>query len=318
VSTTDPQHWSYRVRLLICFLLLGFFAGSTVRATTIVIVSSERNAAYLEAEQALLGELESGGLSRQEVLQVSSRELLAAGPLSPKLFITLGAQAADALIKVESRVPVLCTLLPRSSFERALQHNARKSSARLSALYLDQPLSRQLELIRIALPAARRIGVLWGVESQAGAPELRALATSRGLDLLEAVVDREELLFPRLRRVLDGADLLLAVPDAQLFNSGSIQNILLTSFRTKVPLVAFSAAYVRAGALMALYVTPAQLGLQAATMARAVLQGKALPTAPVYSQDFEVAVNPHVAGSLGWTLDAQLLREQLRRSEAAP
>ncbi len=82
--------------------------------------------------------------------------------------------------------------------------------------------------------------------------------------------------------------------------------------------MAFSPAYVRAGALLALHVTPTQIGLQAATMTRSVLQGKALSATPVYSQDFSVAVNEHVARSLGLTLDAVALRERLRSREAAP
>jgi ABC-type uncharacterized transport system substrate-binding protein len=93
---------------------------------------------------------------------------------------------------------------------------------------------------------------------------------------------------------------------------------LLTSFRAKVPLVAFSPAYVKAGALMALHVTPTQVGRQAASLFRGVVQGKGLPAQPVYSSEFSVAVNEHVARSLELTLDAQALGERLRLREAAP
>ena len=83
-------------------------------------------------------------------------------------------------------------------------------------------------------------------------------------------------IFPALKQVLEDAEVLLALADAQIYNSNSLQNILLTSFRARVPLVAFSPAYVRAGALMAVHVTPTQLGAQAGVIARGVLlQGKA-------------------------------------------
>lgn len=308
-----------RLRTLVLSLWLGWCACAWAGApVAVVIVSSERTGAYLETTQALLGELERGGLAHQQVQQLTLAQWAAAGPLTPKLFVTLGAEAAQVLAKAELRSPVLCVLLPRSSFERALQDSGRKASAQFSALYLDQPLSRQLELIRLALPDARRLGVLWGPESQAQAGALKALALARGLELVEATVGREELLFLGLKRVLEDADLLLALPEPQLYNSASIQNILLSSFRARVPLVAFSSAYVRAGALLALHVTPTQTGLQAAALARAVLQGKALPATPVYSQDFSVAVNEHVARLLGLSLDGEALRGQLRRSEGAP
>lgn len=308
-----------RWRSLILSLWLCLSAVTGVHAAvTVVIVSSERSPAYVETAEALVGELERSGLSRAEVLQFSAQEWSAAGPLSPKLFVALGTEAANVLARVAPGAPVLCTLLPRNSFERALQLSGRKSSSQFSALYLDQPLSRQLELIRLALPAARRIGVLWGPESQMHASALKDLAQASGLELEEATVGRDELIFSSLKRVLERADLLLALADPQVYNSGSIQNILLASFRAKVPLVAFSPAYVRAGALFALHVTPSQIGRQAATMARGVLQGKALPASPVYSQDFSITVNEHVARSLGLTLDADALRTRLRSREGPP
>jgi ABC-type uncharacterized transport system substrate-binding protein len=306
------------LRSLICGVLLGVFGAAAVQAMTVVIVSSERSTAYSEAAQALVGELERGGLSRLEILQVTVVEFSAAGPLAPRLFVGLGTEAANVLATAAPTAPILCALLPRHSFEQLLLNSGRKSSSQLSALYLDQPLSRQLELVHLALPKARHIGVLWGPDSQLQASALKAQLQVRGLDLIEANVERNELFFPGLRRVLEDADLLLALADPLVYNSHSIQNILLTSFRAKVPMVAFSPAYVRAGALLALYVTPTQVGLQAASIARGVLQGKTLSAMPLYSQDFSVSVNEHVARSLGLSLDADILREQLRRREGAP
>jgi ABC-type uncharacterized transport system substrate-binding protein len=147
---------------------------------------------------------------------------------------------------------------------------------------------------------------------------LNALVRAKGMQLVESEVGPQEPLFPGLKRVLEQADLLLALPDAQVYSSGSIQNILLASFRARVPMLAYSPAYVRAGALLALYVTPAQIGVQAASLALAVLQGKTLPERAVYSNDFQVSVNEHVARSLGLALDAEALQQSLLRSEGAP
>ena len=307
------------LRYLLFGLWLGLLTGPLAQAAvTVVIVSSERSAAYQEAAEALVGELERGGLSRQGVVQLTPAELAASGPLAPRLYVALGTQAATLLAQTELQAPVLSALLPRQSFERIMLAGARKPSSQFSALYLDQPLSRQLELIRLAFPDARRLGVLWGPESQAQAEDLKALARARGLELVEATIGPGEPVFPALKSILQSADLLLAVADPQVFNSGSIQNILLSSFRAQVPLVAFSPAYVRAGALLALHVTPAQMGRQAGTLARSVLQGRALPAVPVHSLEFSVAVNEHVARSLGLTLNSDALAERLRRRESTP
>jgi ABC-type uncharacterized transport system substrate-binding protein len=83
-------------------------------------------------------------------------------------------------------------------------------------------------------------------------------------------------------------------------------------------MVAFSPAYVRAGALLAVHVTPFQIGIQAAQMTRNLLDGKALPASGVYSSDFQISVNEHVARSLGLSLDGQDLRQRLLQREGSP
>lgn len=306
-----------RLRLLLLTLWLVLLGAGSVQAAEalVVIVSSERSASYAEAAEALVGELERSGLAHRDVLQITAAELPAAGNLTPKLFVALGVEAAGLLAKGEGRVPILCTLLPRVSFDRIMRESGRRPSAQFSALYLNQPHTRQLDLIRLALPQVRRIGVLWGPESQAQTTSLQAALHGRGLELVSARVGPSEPVFPGLKSVLEDADVLLAVADPQLYNASSLQNILLASFRARVPMVAFSPAYVRAGALLAVYSTPAQMGRQAAGLVRQVLQGKALPATPQYPQDFSISVNEHVARSLGLVLDANSLNERLRELE---
>lgn len=283
-----------------------------------VIVSSERSEAYSETAQALLRELERQGVAPGEVLQIDSADWPFRAPPKARLYISLGAQAGAVLARSALSAPVLCTLLPRSSYEAVLHASGRKTSVQFSALLLDQPVERQLELVRLALPAVRRVGVLRSQQATTEIQKLRVALQARDLQINELVVDSADALFPALRNVLGSADVLLAVPDSAIYNRNTLQNILLASFRAQVPLVAISPAYVRAGALLAVYVTPSQIGHQAAALAKAVLQGKNLPPVPVYSTEFEVAVNEHVARSFGLRLEPKGLRQGLRRRESSP
>lgn len=309
-------------RLVCLFLLLlcqTLFAAGTARATewAVVIVSSERSTAYQETADAIVSELTRGGVAAREVQQTTAAEWQTAAPSVGRLYITLGVEAAAALARSEVKAPVLCTLLPRAAFERVLRDSGRRASSQFTALYLNQPVSRQLDLARLALPQARRIGVLLGAESRAQQSQLEEATATRSLRLVSAQVQPQEPVFADLKRILEGADVLLALADPQIYNSGSIQNILLTSFRARVPMLAFSPAYVRAGALLAVYSTPAQIGQQAGALARNFLQGRALGE-PQFPQEFSVSVNEHVARSLGLQLEASVLIERLRRLEKGP
>ena len=307
-----------RLRILIpTGWLLCLVGAAAHAATAIVIVSSERSPAFSEAAESLISALERNGVSRYDMLQQTLPEFQSAARAIPKLFVALGTEASLVLAKTELQTPVLSALLPRSSFERVLLESKRRPSGQFSAIFLDQPLSRQLDLIRLTLPAAKHLGVLWGPDSRHQASALKAMAKTRGLEVVEDSVTGSEWLFPSLKRVLEDSDVLLGLPDPMVLNSNSIQNILLASFRAKVPMVGFSPAYVRAGALFALFASPLQIGHQAATLANAVLQGKGLPPEPVYPHDFTVSVNEHVARSFGLSLDAAGLTTRLRNLEAA-
>lgn len=299
-------------------LLLTLLAGGVhANESAVIVVSSERSAAYQEAAEAVTVELLRSTETRRDILQLTAADLPAYRGAAPRLYIALGTEACAQLMRAAAAAPVLCTLLPRSSFERVLRDAGRRTGATLSALYLNQPLGRQLDLMRLALPQARRVGVLWGADSQSQEAMLESAAQARGLKVVGVQIKPEEPVFNGLKKILDESDLLLALADPQIYNSSSIQNILLASFRAQVPMLAFSPAYVRAGALMAVYSTPAQIGQQAGLLARGVLQGQPLGV-PQYPLQFEVSVNEHVARSLGLTLDAGMLAERLRRQERGP
>lgn len=305
---------------LLLGLALGLLGSLAQADTRVVIVSSDSTAAYMEAVQELSAELGRGGVSPYDIrrLSVSEWSVQSMPAPSPRVYVALGTQATAALAASKMQVPVLAALIPRSSFERVMRGSARKASHDFTAIYLDQPLQRQLSTIRLALPQAKHLGVLWGPDSWPNAPTLRAQAAVNGLSLTEAGQGGNVNVFSDLQQVLDGSDVLLALADPLVFNSGSIQNILLTTFRAQVPVVAFSPAYVRAGALLALYATPVQVGKQAGALAQAVLRGQPLPEQPVESNDFEVSVNEHVARALGLSLDGKALRLALRRLEHLP
>lgn len=307
----------WRSSLVLLWLCTATVAWAIAPAK-VVVVSSEASAAYTEAADALERELVRQRLTEVQVQRMTLDEFSAARPSAPQLYVALGAQAALALARIQPAAPVLCTLLPRRAFERALEHGRLKASAQFSALVLDQPLSRQLALVRLALPDAKRLGVLWGPESKALAPALGAAAAAQGLNLVQADWVVGEPVLYGLRRVLESAEVLLAMPDPEVFNANTVQHLLLASFRARVPMVAFSPAYVRAGALMAVYVTPAQLGEQAASLAQGVLQGKDLPPQPIHSRKFSIQVNDHVGRSLGLTLNAGELSTRLKRLEGTP
>jgi ABC-type uncharacterized transport system substrate-binding protein len=305
------------LRLFVFAGLIGLLGPA--HAVQVCVVSGDRNPTFQEAADSLIQDLVRGGVARQDITLLSTTELAELGQAGhdTRLIVTLGT---DALRHVASRNPkaaVIAGLIPRIAFERVLQESTRKNPPPLAALYLDQPLGRQIDLLRLALPAARRIGVLWGPESILQQSQLNAALSARGMELSEGLVSDSTSLITALRSALNAADALLAVADGIAFNPSTASNILLTSYRAKIPVMAFSPAYVKAGALLSVHSAATQAGTQLAAMATQFLQTSTLP-ASQYPQEFSITVNDYVAHSLGLTLDAKVLTERLRRLEKKP
>lgn len=303
-------------RLLFC-LLLALAGGLPVDALAaqVLLLLSEESSAFSEAAEAIVSELRSAG-HRTQSLSLPLRTDESAALTGNALIITLGTRAAQTVSSLAPRSLVLHTLLPRSAFEKLTTRG--DDLRRVSAVFIDQPASRQIELLRIALPDWTRAAFVTSRESSELGQRLVASARDKRLrPVLEQLNDENEL-YPTLQRVLADPAVLVAVPDATLFNNRTISNILLTAYHQRSPVVGFSPAYVKAGALIALYSTPAQIGQQAGEAARAGLASGSLPP-PAAPRHFRVGTNRYVARSLGINLDdAAVLQERLERSEGLP
>ena len=241
----------------------------------------------------------------------------------PKLVIAVGARAWTGVATrfvskdadrnpIETPPALLATLLPRSAYEQALsQVQAEPRRSNLSAVFLDQSFDRQARLLRLAFPAARKVGLILGPESRLALADIRnALAQEQFSTEVEDCSDCS--IAAQLQPVLERSELLLATPDQQVFNSQTIGGILSAGYRRRIPLVGFSPAYVKAGAAIALYSTPEQQGISTADAVLRYLQSNALPP-PQSSSLFSVGVNSDVARAFGLILDEKSLEAQMRR-----
>lgn len=309
----------------ICILVLASlsFHCRAWAEEPVTVVLSEEGGAYAEFASQLGAALGQAGGAKAPPVRVITLNALKDEPPARStpgtLLVAVGTPAMTALARKPPNVPVLNVLVPRAGFRSLARASARTQDSKLfSAVYFDQPWARQLALIRHAVPG-RRVGILLGKDSaDLNASLLAAAREAQMAATIEMVTDEADLL-PALKRLLPQSDALLAVPDATIFNRSNIATILLTSYRAKVPLFGFSAAYVKAGALAAVYSLPAQIAQQVAEIIQNLPASGSLPP-PQSPRYFSVTVNPQVRLSLELEMDdeAQLLHKLKQLPEGAP
>lgn len=274
---------------------------------------SENAASYADVAEALVSELRRS--SPHDVALLSANESESPALERSALQIAVGAKACKTLLARESRVPVVCTLLPRASYDRllALRGEGRKTSA----LFLDQPPRRQLALIRLAIPGSNKVAVLLPSEAQLPVGFEQA-AQQLGMKLLVRRVETDAAIYPVLQGLLPDSDVLLSLPDVVAGAQVATQNVLLTALRFRVPVAGYSAGYVRAGAMFGVFTTPTQVGLETGEWARHYL-ANGMWQAPRHMRQFSVSVNRSVERYLALSVsDEAVLKDGLMAMEREP
>ena len=286
--------------MVLACLLIGGVPGQAT-AARVAVVLSEDAAPYQEVYQVIRAHLDD---SPHEISRVYAENLTAPSLGEARLAVAVGVRAAESLAALPNRPPVLAVLVPQSWFVKTgrarLSEGGRRS---VSAIYLDQPFDRQVQLIRQAFPEVRRVGVVLSVEQGGMLDELDEVLRAQRLSLVRQTVTADERLIGPLEHVLSEAELLLAVPDPLVFNRNTAQSLFLTSYRYHAPVLGYSRSLTRAGALLSLHSSPAQIGRQTAEWVNSAIQGSAvrLP-APAHPAYFSISINEQVARSLGFVL----------------
>lgn len=290
-------------------LALQLISGLAAAASNSVWIATSGDAAvYVETAQALTGQFPG-----EQIPIAPWRETLSRPESPPAVLVTLGLEALKQAVASASERPgtaIVALLVPRYGLESM----PRSSALRLTGVYLDEPFSRQLQWLRLALPEHRRVGVMLGPNSKRYAGEIRQAAEAAGLDLELRIAEAQADVAPGLQAVLAEADVLLAVPDSVVFSGQMVQYVLLASYRHGLPLIGYSAPMVKAGAAAALVATPEQIGRQGAALVRKVLGGGRLPAIQA-PDDFAIKVNPSVVRALDLALDEAQLKAVERRMQ---
>lgn len=286
-----------RWMLALLFAALGCLPAGA--ALPITLLLSEAGGIYQEAAQALARELDQDAGK----WSVRMRGVDAAAPVGDGedgVTVAFGVRALQHALSAPGDGPLFVLLVPGLTFEKLVAERPQNLRRRaLFPLYLDQPFTRQLRLIRLALPEVRRVGVVLGPSTEGQADDLRKAGREVGLDVELRPIRTQEQLFSGLNALARETDALLLLPDPLVVRRETLQVLFLQTYRQRLPVVAYSTGLVQAGALFGLYTTPAQLGIEGGKWVREMPwdRGGRL-AAPRYPRYFAVDVNQNVARSL--------------------
>lgn len=230
-----------------------------------------------------------------------------------RLVVTLGINAAMYASDKLSNSIVLSALVPKNS---ATFYSSSSINPTQYYLYLDQPLHRSMLLIKLLSDRFKSVGVLINIKDEASTSLLTTSADKLNLALSIEKINSTEQIGASLNRLLFNVDIMLAIPDTYIHNKSTVSNILLSTYRNRIPLIGFLSAYVKAGALAAIYSSPEDIAHQVRDNIIDIYSDNAISNSKQMAKYFSILFNSEVARSLGFPIKSvtKLKEEIIKRS----
>jgi len=293
--------------LLITLLLPSPNVASPL-ASELLVLASVPKAMRAEVDAAMTAILEESK-QHHEVIEIDEHSELSSSQesridRSAARLVALGANACRRLADIGRTAT--CALLSAEAFTDI---DCGSTCDRLEAVIMDQPLDRQMAVANGVYPALGNFGLISArsadtVDIRQGSDSKLSYPAGTHLDYQRYL--QHQTLIPQVERSLANNDALLTQAESTIFDRSALNVVLLTAYGNSKPVIGYSRAFVKAGALISAYSTPAQVlrevlvppeprdrSVNVRTGNRSTARRMRTPL------HFSVAENPRIAMSLG-------------------
>jgi ABC-type uncharacterized transport system substrate-binding protein len=251
------------IRVVSLFLLIFICSYAFAdRKPHVLFVVSKSSADYVEVLNGVQERLEAQSPGAYEFTARFRAPRLNLKPDLAKadFVVSIGTAAADLAFSHQPKVPIISVLITENAFsvlaKKYYGSIEDAFAAQVSSVCLDQPVTRSIELAKLVIPKVSKVGVMLGPASISRAAALGKYIVDTDLHPQFVNIDTKDNPILKIEPVLSRSDVFIPISDSRLINIATAKWILHLSYRHKVPVIAFSKSYLKAGALAAIYSSP--------------------------------------------------------------
>lgn len=302
-------YWRKLVWVIVC---VGIFLelSTVTSAQEVAILKSADISAYSEAISAFTSALPS---SNQIIREYDLHGDMAKGrqlarrirASNVKVVLAVGLKAALAAKLEIPDIPVIfCLVLDPEKYGLP--------TTNMVGLSLKVPFRQPLQSLHALAPKVSRIGVLFDPQkTHEMHRQLLHDANALGIKILSEEIHQEQDVASALNALKDRIDALWLLPDSTVLTESTLDFLISTTLEANIPVVGFSSALVRSGAVVGAYVHYAEIGTQAAQLTQQLARqtpssvlGTIIPPERVHQ-----SINQKSAKYLGLSLTPDVLRQ---------
>ena len=300
-----------KILIVSAFMLIASFKGTA--QPLIYLVQSQSLPEYKTAIAAIKSELSSSYNITETTIERSNAKAVSntIKQAKPSLIISIGTKSTKLLQTHIKRTPILFSMVyrpDRTDLVKSLKFPGTNSTG----VALDIPLDLQFSTLRKIFPYMRRIGTLYTPyldqelidQATMIAKKYQFTLTSQDVYSQDQIQQKLELLFR------NQIQLLWSTADQKIYSKTSLQYILLSLNRFKVPFMGLSQSYLKLGAYVSLDPDPNHIGKKTALMAHRMIQNRQNPmiTPVEFPDEVNYSVNEKVLNQFGFSMQSNVLK----------
>ena len=222
--------------------------------------------------------------------------------LKPDVIFTMGSESLKWASEKTAQIPIVATMV--------LKEEAFKGAVNITGVSLSYTLQTQIQWLKKFFPQQSAVAVLYNPAENAGTVKAaKDISQQAGLKLVAIPVETPKELPYALEQLATNIELLLAIPDETVMSVNTAKEVLLASFRNKVPLIGLSDNWVKSGAFYALSWDYSDLGKQSAMMVQKILNGAPVTAVPPeYPRKVTYTVNAKIAEHMNMDISDDLIK----------
>jgi len=182
-----------------------------------------------------------------------------------------------------------------------------------AVLYMSQSYCKKIQLINNINKQWNTFSYLDNKIKPVNNKKITHCANQYGLTANRVGTTQDGNLSQDIKKALKNSDLLLALPNKAIYNSKSVKNILLTSYRKRKPVIGFSNNFVKAGALASIHSNPEQITSSIYNLIKQYYENNNHFKKTInYPEEFDISINKQVFRALNLTIpDIEILKKSL-------
>ncbi|MBY0502218.1 MAG: ABC transporter substrate-binding protein [Alphaproteobacteria bacterium] len=215
--------------------------------------------------------------------------------LDPNVIVTLSTPMTQAVASSTDKIPIVFGAV---SDPVAAKLNDLSNVTGLTDFV---PSEKQLELAKIIVPTAKRVGVIFNsgeANSQKQVELLKSLCAKQGIELVEATVTKSADVSSATKSLVGRVDIIILPTDNTVISA--LEAIIKIGVHNKIPIIGSDVDIVRRGAVAAYGVDWRESGYAIARIVSDILHGIPIKDIPIQNpKKLVLHVNPEAAEKMG-------------------